>query len=90
VESGCGPMSAEEIAVVPLQLECIALHFMYWDIVRADSSSAASAAVSQYLALADWVERHDGELSAALSAGAATAGGPSTGSGQTGCAARLD
>ena len=59
--------TSDEIAVAPLQIECVAILFLSHNVVREpDADRAERVLRDEYLDIADWLDRHQAELAVLL------------------------
>lgn len=66
-DAGQGPFTSDEIAVVPLQIECVAILFLSHNVVREpDANRAEGVLRDEYLDIADWLDRYQAELAVVL------------------------
>jgi Ser/Thr protein kinase RdoA (MazF antagonist) len=63
-----GIVSAEA-AVASLQMHCVALHFLYWDIMRMANQNGLAVACQRYRSIAGWLDEHEAELSEVVAGG---------------------
>ncbi len=55
-------LAPAEAAAAPVQMHSLALHFLYWDLLRMTSRDELALAVRRYQSMAEWLEEHAGEV----------------------------
>ena len=67
-ESADTAVGPAEASIVCPQMQCIAAHFLYWDIVRTTKPEELSGMCEQYRSKADWLSAQGAEVSAVVAA----------------------